>query len=93
MLRAVDSDSDGKISLAEWDVAMEQMREARVEGMLTRQGAKEGKVAKDQARGRLKRNFEAWDLNKDGFVDRSELHQAFGGAKVKEVKPAAATEK
>jgi len=51
-----------------------------VNAMLDRQGVgHDGKVSKDQARGRLRRNFDEFDLNHDGFVDRDELIKVFGG--------------
>jgi acetyl esterase len=34
----------------------------------------DGKIAKDEAEGQLKANFERDDTNKDGFIDRSELN-------------------
>ncbi|MBL7189309.1 MAG: alpha/beta hydrolase fold domain-containing protein [Phycisphaerae bacterium] len=34
----------------------------------------DGKIAKDEAEGQLKANFEPNDTNKDGFLDRSELN-------------------
>jgi Ca2+-binding EF-hand superfamily protein len=37
---------------------------------------KDGKIAKDEARGWIKTNFDRIDANKDGFVDRQELLRA-----------------
>ena len=37
---------------------------------------KDGKISKDEARGRLKEDFDKIDLNKDGFIDREELIKA-----------------
>lgn len=34
---------------------------------------KDGKISKDEAKGRMADNFEQLDRNKDGFLDRSEL--------------------
>ena len=36
----------------------------------------DGKISREEARGRLKRDFDKIDLNKDGFIDRDELLKA-----------------
>jgi Ca2+-binding EF-hand superfamily protein len=77
-LQQVDTNHDGKIDHDEWEAARKQLRERRIDALLERQGAaKEGKVSKEDARGRLHRHFDAWDLNHDGYVDREELRKAF----------------
>ncbi|MBY0524459.1 MAG: EF-hand domain-containing protein [Gemmataceae bacterium] len=77
LLRGIDANKDGKISRQEMNVAVEKFREHRVEAILERQGDKDGRISKANARFRVKRNFDRWDLNKDGVIDRNELRQAF----------------
>jgi len=76
----IDRDADGKIDRAEWDATCQAISEWRANAMLDRQGVgPDGKVSKAQARGRLLRHFDEFDLNHDGFVDRDELVKLFGG--------------
>jgi len=78
LLQRTDANRDGKIDAEEWDAARQKLREARIDAMLERQGAgKDGKISKAQAYGRLRRHFDQWDLNHDGFIDREELNQVF----------------
>lgn len=78
LMQRIDANHDGKIDREEWDAARLKMREARLDALLERQGAdKDGKISKAQAHGRLKRHFDKWDLNQDGFVDREELSKVF----------------
>ncbi len=78
VLQQVDTNKDGTIDADEWQAMRDKITEWRVNAMLERQGAdKDGKVSKANARGRLRRHFDAWDLNHDGFVDRDELRKVF----------------
>jgi len=80
VFQKIDRDFDGKIDRDEWEATCQAVCEWRANAMLDRQGVgHDGKVSKDQARGRLRRHFEEYDLNHDGFVDRDELMKAFGG--------------
>lgn len=42
----------------------------------------DGKVSRDEAQGRLRKNFDKLDANRDGFLDRDELRKA-----LQEIKP------
>jgi Ca2+-binding EF-hand superfamily protein len=78
LLRQIDKNNDGKIDDEEWEAMRQNLRERRVEAILQRQGAdKDGRISKEHAWGRVKRHFDEWDLNKDGFVDREELLKVF----------------
>jgi Ca2+-binding EF-hand superfamily protein len=80
ILQQIDSNGDGKIDRDEWEAMRQHALEWRVNAMLERQGAaQEGKVSKENARGRLRHHFDEWDLNHDGFVDRDELMKALSG--------------
>ena len=86
VLRDMDKNKDGNIDHAEWQAALDQIREFRVNNIMRRQG-QEGKIAKDRARGTVRAHFSEWDTNKDGFIDSAELRQAFH-LKPKAAKPA-----
>lgn len=79
ILQRIDTDKDGKIDQAEWTEAQQRLCEMRVNALLERQGAKDGKIKKEDCFGRTARNFDKWDLNHDGVLDRDELIAAFGG--------------
>jgi Ca2+-binding EF-hand superfamily protein len=80
VLQSIDTNHDGQISEEEWVAFQDRMREARVDAILKRQGAdKDGRISKEKAHGRTLRHFDAWDLNRDGYVDRDELWRALGG--------------
>lgn len=52
-------------------------RKARADGLQRFDKNKDGKVSKDEAEGRLKDNFDRADRNGDGFLDQTELREAF----------------
>ena len=76
VLRDMDKNKDGEIDHAEWQAALDRVREFRVNNIMRRQG-EDGKIAKDRARGVVRQNFSEWDTNHDGFIDRNELRRAF----------------
>jgi collagen type III alpha len=44
----------------------------------------DGKISKDEAPERMKENFDRWDTNKDGFIDKEEIQKmmsSFGGGR------------
>jgi len=85
VFKQLDADKDGKIDREEWEASRQRLCELRVDALLQRQGCKDGKLKKDACFGRTARNFDKWDANHDGVLDRDELISAFGG-KVREVK-------
>jgi len=76
VLRDMDKNKDGEIDHAEWQAALDRVRQFRVNNIMRRQG-EDGKIAKDRARGVVRQNFSEWDTNHDGFIDRAELRRAF----------------
>lgn len=76
-LRKIDKNNDGKFDADELKAAREKIVSDRVDEIFQDLDEnKDGKISKDEARGRLKENFDKIDLNHDGFVDREELIKA-----------------
>ncbi len=76
-IRKLDKNHDGKIDDGELKAAREKIVADRVDEIFQDLDAnKDGKISKDEARGRVKENFDKIDLNKDGFIDRNELLKA-----------------
>jgi Ca2+-binding EF-hand superfamily protein len=82
----LDKNKDGKIDDDELKAGRSQIIKERIGGIMKRLDAnKDGKISKDEARGLVKENFAALDVNKDGFIDSSEL-QAGAAAKPSDAK-------
>lgn len=76
-LRKLDTDKNGKINLAALKAERERILEGRVDDLIKRLDTnKDSKISKEEAKGWVKENFDKIDLNKDGFLDRSELIKA-----------------
>ncbi|HBI42233.1 MAG TPA: hypothetical protein DDY78_05155 [Planctomycetales bacterium] len=77
LLRKMDKNNSGKIDPEGLKAMREQIVCDRVDELIKDLDANnDGKISKDEARGRLKEDFDKIDLNKDGFIDREELHKA-----------------
>jgi Ca2+-binding EF-hand superfamily protein len=77
LLRKMDKNNNGKLEPEELKAACDQFVCDRVDELIADLDAnKDGKISKDEARGRLKEDFDKIDLNKDGFIDREELIKA-----------------
>jgi len=73
-LRKADRNNDGKIDAAELKEARDQLVNRRVDAIFRDLDAnKDGKISRDEARGRIKHHFDDLDTNKDGFISREEL--------------------
>ncbi|HLJ09895.1 MAG TPA: EF-hand domain-containing protein [Planctomycetaceae bacterium] len=73
------ADSDGRSTSALASRAGKRLAGASGNGKgalqsLDRDG--DGRISRDEARGKLKRNFDAIDANGDGFLDRQEIRKA-----------------
>jgi len=76
-LRKMDKNTDGKLDPQELQAARERIVLDRVDEIIKDLDADhDGKISRDEARGRVRRDFDKIDLNKDGFIDREELAKA-----------------
>jgi Ca2+-binding EF-hand superfamily protein len=77
LLRQTDRNKDGKIDPEELRAMRQQILRERVESIIRDLDKnKDGKISRVEAVGEILRNFDALDLNKDGYVDHDELMQA-----------------
>jgi len=77
VLRKLDKDKNGKIDPGALKAARQEILEDRVNGILKDLDTdQDGKISRQEARGRVKEHFDRLDANKDGFVDRDELMRA-----------------
>jgi len=91
MLRKLDIDKNGKINLRELEAERERIVIERVKGAFERLDTnKDGKIAKEEAKGLLREHFDRIDVNKDAFIEYPELLHA---AKEKQASKSSQTEK
>jgi Ca2+-binding EF-hand superfamily protein len=77
VLRKLDKSNSGKIDAASLKTIRQELVEERVDHIFKELDInKDGKIARDEARGAIKTNFDQLDTNKDGFIDRTELLRA-----------------
>lgn len=77
-LRKMDKNNDGKLDDSEVKMFREQRSKERIDGLISALDKNgDGKISKDEARGLWADNFAQLDKNKDGFLDRQEIEQAF----------------
>jgi Ca2+-binding EF-hand superfamily protein len=80
VLRALDTNHDGKIDAGELRAMRQRLLQERVDRLLQELDADhDGRISKDEARGRVKEDFDQIDTNHDGFIDRQELLRAAAG--------------
>jgi len=77
VLRKLDRNKDGKIDPDQLAAMRLHLIGERVDSLIQELDAdKDGKISRAEAKGEVRRNFDALDRNKDGFIDRAELMQA-----------------
>jgi Ca2+-binding EF-hand superfamily protein len=77
VLRRLDTNHDGKIDAGELKAMRQRLLEERVDRRMEELDAnRDGKISREEARGRIKENFDKIDANHDGFIDRAELLRA-----------------
>jgi Ca2+-binding EF-hand superfamily protein len=77
VLRRLDTNRDGKIDAGELKAMRHRLLQERVEGLIEDLDVNhDGKISREEARGRIKENFDKIDTNHDGFIDRDELMRA-----------------
>jgi Ca2+-binding EF-hand superfamily protein len=77
VLRQLDTNHNGKIDPEELKATRQRLLEERVDRRIEELDAnRDGKISKDEARGRIKENFDTIDTNHDGFISRDELLRA-----------------
>lgn len=77
VLRKLDKNNDGKIDTDALKAAREQMIDDRVERIFKDLDTdQDGKISKDEAKGRIKEHFDRLDADKDGFITKDELRKA-----------------
>jgi Ca2+-binding EF-hand superfamily protein len=77
VLRKLDPKNTGKIDPEALKSARQQIVEDRVTHIFGELDVnKDGKISKEEAKGRIKEHFDRIDANKDGFIDRDELLHA-----------------
>jgi len=80
VLRKLDKNHNGQLDQDELTNAREQIVAERANYILKRLDAdKDGKISKEEAKGRIQEHFDRLDANKDGYVDRAELIHAIAG--------------
>ena len=91
LVRIGDKNSDGKLSREEFTDAVKARPNEPAPGASADRSNlpeprevfarfdknQDGKLSKDEAPERMKENFDRMDADKDGFVDRDEMRQAF----------------
>lgn len=81
VLRKLDINKDGKIDAKELANFRETRKKERCDAMFKHMDKDgDGKISKAEARGLWADNFDQLDLNKDGFLDRTEIEKAFASA-------------
>jgi len=77
VLRKLDKNNNGKLDPKELNTTRQQLLEDRIDNFLKELDTdQDGRISRQEARGRLKENFDKVDTNKDGYVDRKELLRA-----------------
>jgi len=77
VLRKLDRNNTGKIDAEALKAARNQLIDDRVDRIMKKLDADgDGKISKDEAKGRIKEHFDQIDQDKDGYISREELRQA-----------------
>jgi Ca2+-binding EF-hand superfamily protein len=87
ILRKLDKNNDGKIDAEALRAAREQIINDRVDYLLKELDTDmDGKISRDEAKGRIKEHFDRIDRDKDGFISKEELRQAISAHRKAPVK-------
>jgi Ca2+-binding EF-hand superfamily protein len=77
VLRKLDRNKDGKIDPDELAAMRRHIVGERIDSLIEELDAnKDGKISRAEAKGEVRRNFDALDRNRDGTIERTELMQA-----------------